>query len=279
MAEPQEEKLVSDQDPPAVAETASAKKGLSPLAWVGIGCLSIVVIGFLAFLALGFFLFQAGRELVEDATGSGSIAGFLEEMKENPAKTVAETMIRMNPELDAIATDDEAGTITFRNNRTGEEATLNFEDIAEGRFSMTTSDGEVSVAASADGAGGVTFSGPEGEVRFGASADLSDVPDWVPAYPGATEVQGMMHSTSAEGIVGAFTSKTSDGAQTVVDHFKALFEGQGYEIASESMTRTGDGAFGVVVGELAAEGRSINVVVIESAGETQVTINYNQKRQ
>ena len=80
-------------------------------------------------------------------------------------------------------------------------------------------------------------------------------------------------------IVGAFTSKTSDGAQTVVDHFKALFEGQGYEIGSESMTRTGDGAFGVVVGELAAEGRSINVVVIESAGETQVTINYNQKRQ
>ena len=217
---------MSNGAPPPDPRSAPAKKSLSPLAWVAIGCGGIVVVGFVVLL-LGVFIFQKGKAMVEDATGSGSVAEFLQDMQDNPAKATAETMIRMNPELDPVATDDEAGTITFRNNRTGEEATLNFEDIAEGRFSMTTSEGDYSIDASSEAEGGVTFRGPEGETRFGASADLSDVPDWVPAYPGATETQSTMHSTTADGFMGAFASKTSDDAQTVVDHFRQLFEDRG----------------------------------------------------
>ena len=214
--------------------------------------------------------------MVEEATGSGSVAEFLENMQDNPAKTAAETMTRMNPELDLVASDDVAGTISFRNTRTGEEATLSFEDIAEGRLSMTTSEGEVSIDASDQAAGGVTFSGPEGEIRFGATADLSGVPDWVPVYPGATDTQSMMHSETADGVMGALTGTTSDDLQAVVDHFKQVFEDQGYDIGSESVTTTGDRSFGAITGELAGEGRSINVVIVEDAGESQVTINYNQ---
>lgn len=269
---------MSNQVTPPVSGSAEEKKGLSPLAWVAIGCGGIIIVGFLVFFLLAIFIFQRGRAMVEDATGSSSISEFLEDMEDNPAKTAAETMIRLNPDLETVATDDEAGTITFRNNRTGEEATLNFEDIAEGRFSMTTSEGDFAIEADAAGAGGVTVTGPEGETRFGAGADLSDVPDWVPAYPRATETQGMMHSTTAEGVAGSFTSKTADDAQTVVAYFKELFEDQGYEIGSESMTRTGDGAFGTITGEL-GDGRSVNVVIIEGDGESQVTITYNQKRQ
>ena len=270
---------MSNGTPPPVPESAPAKKSLSPLAWVAIVVGCIVVAGFVVILLLGVFIFQKGRAMVEDATGSSSVTEFFEDMQNNPAKTAAETMIRMNPELRHVATDDEAGTITFRNDRTGEEATLNFEDISEGRFSMTTDEGDYSIDASDEPEGGVTFAGPEGETRFGANADLSDVPDWVPAYPGATDTQGTMHSTTANGVMGAFTSKGSDDAQTVVNHFKQLFNERGYEIGAESITRTGDGAFGAVTGELAGEGRSINVVIIENAGESQVTINYNQKKQ
>ena len=270
---------MSNETPQPSPETTPVKKGLSPLAWVAIGCGGIIVVGFVAIVLLGFFIFQRGRAMVEEATGSGSVSEFLEEMQENPAKATAETMIRMDPDLDVVATDDDAGTITVRNSRTGEEATLNFEDIAEGRFSMTTTEGDYSIDASGAAEGGVTVIGPEGETRIGASADLADVPDWVPRYPGATETQGTMNFTNADGVMGAFTSKTSDDAQTVVDHFKQLFEDRGYAIGTESMTRTGDGVFGTITGELASEGRSINVVIIEDAGESQVTINYTQKNQ
>jgi len=267
-----------NQAPPPVPGSAPAKKRMSPWAWLAIGCGGLVLICFLVFMALGVFVFKKGKEMVEEATGSSSLSEYVEEMKTNPAKTAAETMIRMNPELELVSTDDEAGTITFTNKKTGEESTLNFEDIAEGRFTMTTGEGEFSVDASSSGQGGVTIKGPEGETRFGASADLADIPTWVPVYPGATDLQGTMHSTSADGVMGAFTSKSSDDAQQVVDHFKQLFDDRGYKIGAESMTKTSDGAFGAITGEL-ADGRSINVVVIESAGESTVTINYNQKQQ
>ncbi len=264
--------------PPPVPGSTPANQGMSPWAWVAIGCGGIVIVGIVMVMALGFFAVKKGKEIVEEATGTDSFSEFVEDMKDNPAKALAETAIRTNPEFELVNTDDDAGTITFTNTKTGEEATLNFEDIAEGRFSMSTSEGEYRIDATDGGEGGVTFTGPEGEARFGASADLSDVPDWVPAYPGATDAQGTMHTSSADGIMGAFTAKSTDDAQKVVDHFKQLFEDQGYTIGGESMTRTGDTAFGGVNADL-GDGRSINVMIVQGEGNTQVTINYNQQKQ
>lgn len=270
---------MSNGVPPLMPPTAPPKKGLSPWAWVAIGCSGIVVVLVVVALAAGFFVLKKGKEMVEEATGSESFQEIAQNLKNNPTKAVAELMIRANPELDLISTDDEEGTITFRNTRTAKEATLHFEDVAEGRFSMTTSEGDYSIDATEGEETGVTFKGPEGETHFGASADLSNVPDWVPAYPDATDTRSLMHSFNADGIVGALSSKTSDNAQKVVDHFKMLFEDQGYKIGSVSMTKTGDGAFGAITGELSGQGRSINVVIIESSGKSQVTINYNEKKQ
>ena len=264
--------------PPPVPGSAPAKKGMSPWAWVAIGCGGIVVVGFIVFLALGMFVFNKTKEVVDEATGGKSLSEIAQEFQDNPAKAAAETAIRVNPDLELVSTDDEAGTITFTNTKTGEEATLNFEDIAEGRFSMTTGEGEYKIDATDGGeGGGITFSGPEGETRIGGSTNLSDVPDWVPSYPGLTEAQSSLHSTTAEGVMGAFTGKSSDDAQAVVDHFKQLFEDRGYTVGSESMTKTGDGAFGAISGEL-DDGRTINVVVIENNEGTSVTVNYNQTK-
>ncbi len=267
--------------PPPVPGSAPAKQGTSPWVWIAVGCGGLVVVGFLIFLALGFFVFNKTKEVVEETTGSGSISDFIKDVQENPSKTLAEAAVRANPDLELVSTDDEAGTITFTNTRTGEQATFNFEDIAEGRFSMTTDEGEYRVDANQDGEGegGFTFSGPDGqETRIGASADLSAVPDWVPRYPGMAETQSTLHSTTAEGMMGAFTGKSTDDAQQVVDHFKQLFEDKGWKIGGESMTRTGETAFGGINGDL-GDGRSVNVVIMESAGNTQVTINYNQAKQ
>ena len=258
---------------------------MSPWAWVAIGCGGLAVIVVVAFLALTFFAVKKGKEAFEEATGSESFQEMIQDLQDNPAKAAAKLAVGLNPELDVVSTDDEAGTMTIHNNKTGEEVTLNFEDIAEGRLSMTTSEGEYSIDASdagdgADGGeGGVVFKGPDGEARFGAGANLDDVPDWVPVYPGASETQGTFHSTTGTGVMGAFTAKTTDTPQKVLDHFKQLFGDQGYEIGAESMTKTGDASFGAITGEQAGQGRSINVVIMESQGATSVTINYNEKKQ
>ena len=264
--------------PGPVPTSTPPKKGMSPLAWVAIGCGGLMVVAFVGFLAVTAFVVKKTKDVVSEVTGSESLQDMVEGFKDNPVKTAAETMVRINPDLDLVESDDEAGTITFHNRKTGEEATVNFEDIAEGRFSVTTDEGDFSVDASQQADGGVTFKGPEGEARFGASADLSDVPDWVPAYPGATDIQSAMHSTTGDGMMGAVISKTSDEPQKVLDFYKEKFEELGYDIGSQSMTTTGQGAFGAITGEM-SDGRSLNVGIIRQAGETQVTTNYILKKQ
>lgn len=252
------------------------KKGLSTLAWVGIGCGGLVVVGLIAVFGLGFFAVQKGKEIVTEATGSDSFQDFVADMRDNPTKKAAETVIALDPDLEIISTDDEAGTLTFVNNKTGEEATLNFEDIAEGRFSMTTDEGEYRIDTTDGGEGGVTLTAPDGQqTRMGASTVLDDVPDWVPLYPDATSTESTYSAKSADGVNGIVTAKTADGAQKVVDHYKSLFERDGWTIGNQSMTTAGGGSFGSIGGEL--EGRTVNVSAAEQQGECQVTIHYNGK--
>ena len=268
--------------PPPQPGTAPAKKGLSPLAWIAIIVGGVVVLGMVGMVALGVFVFQRGREVVQEATGTESFSELAERLRDDPARVSAEMMVRANPELDLIETDDVAGTIAFLNNRTGEQATLNFADIAEGRFSMTTEAGDYTVDASADdivdGGGGVTLTGPDGVTRFGATASLDDVPAWVPVYPAGGEPQSTYQTQTGDSLSGALSTKTSDDAQTVIAYYRKVLEDAGYSIGAESMTKTGDGAFGAITGERREEEQSINVTVVQDAGGTQIMVNYSGGR-
>ena len=73
--------------------------------------------------------------------------------------------------------------------------------------------------------------------------------------------------------------KTGDSAQKAVDHFKEWFEDNGWKIGTQSMTSADGGSFGAINGELADEGKTLNVVIIEQRDESQVTITYNEKKQ
>ena len=266
---------MSDTTPTQPPPPASAKKGLSPLAWILIIIAVIGTVSVAGCFVVGVWVFRTGQEAVQEVAGDTSLGDFLEDLSENPARVGAEAIVRANPDLDLVSTDEAAGTITFRNNRTGEEATLNFEDIAEGRLSMTTAEGEVSIDGSeASRGGGVTLTGPEGTTRFGATSDLSDVPDWVLLFPGATDTQNAFQTTSGSRVSGAISGTTTDSAQVVIDYFAEELEDAGYAIVSRSMNQSPNGSLGAIAGELEAEGRTINVTAIEQGGETQVMVNY-----
>ncbi len=243
---------------------AQPKKGTSPWIWVAVGCGGLTLMAVLVVVAVvGFGMFKA--------------RDFLGDVRENPVRALAQLAIDSDPELEIVESDDEEGTFTVRNLQTGEIATLDFQDITEGKLTVTTEEGEVTLDATAsEEGGGVTLTGPEGETRIGASASLEDVPDWVPTFPDAEETVGSFQMTTPEGVGGMVAQETDEGIEDVLDWFKDWFDSEGYVVGGETVTTSSEGSLGSITAELTEEGRTIAVTVIESEDGTQVAINYNE---
>jgi len=239
-----------------------------------------LLIGLIAMVVLGVSIFNWGRGALEDATGERSLSDIVESLEDNPVQTMAETVIRMNPELELLSTDGDAGTITFRSNETGEEATLNFEDIARGRFTLTTSEGEVSVDASSAAAavgdsagGGVTFSGPDGQARLGGSISVDELPDWVPVYPGSGDVQVPYMTSTDAGQSGMLTGTTVDTPQQVADHYRDAFADNSFTVANESTTQSGTTEFTLI--SATGDDGTVNVTATrEGSEDTKLAIMF-----
>lgn len=242
---------------------STPKKGLSPLAWIAIGCGALALVFVVVSVALLGFGFFKAKQMVK-------------EIEANPAKATAEMMVKLNPELELVDSDDDAGTMTIKNVKTGETLTVDFEDVADGKISFSTKEGEMSIDASeGQEGGGVTFTGPDGEVRLGGS--LEKVPDWVPLYPGSSEGGGTYTSESEEEVTGLVVMKTSDDAATVLAYYEQHLAAEGYEIVQRSSTAAGEGTFATLQAEKADPGRTLIVSIVEQDGETQVNVNYTEK--
>ena len=189
--------------PPAAPPPApEKKKGLPPLAWVGIGCGALLVIALIVFVAGSMFVAKKVRDVAGD-------------FESNPAMAAAELAVRLDPNLELVESDQEAGTLTVRNKQTGEEMTFNLEQIEQGRLSVLTGEGEEKSFSVSQGEGGIEFTTEEGgstsRIQIGAGSD--EVPDWVPVYPGS-EPAGTYLATTAEGAKRESSSAATEDRST-----------------------------------------------------------------
>jgi hypothetical protein len=243
--------------------TQAEKKGLSPLAWIAIGCAGLVVIGILAVTVGGVFVARKAKDVIED-------------FEKNPAKAAAQAVVRFNPELEMVESDDEAGTMTVRNTRTGEVATLDFNEIAEGRFSWETAEGKVQLDVTDEEGGGLRMTTPEGEARIGGGAG-AQVPDWVPRYPD-TEIKGAYSSRSGEEESGAFSFETTDSPSEVLDSLQERLEDEGYEVTRQTYEAAGQEPQGSLSAERADAQRTITVVATRQGSTTTAAVTYSGRQ-
>lgn len=238
------------------------KKGLGPLAWVGIGCGCLLV-------ALVVTFFVAGAFLVR------TLKGFIGEVEKNPAMAAAKAIVKMNPDLEAVSVDEANGTMTVRNTKDGKVLTLSFEDIKNGKFSIKDEAGkEVTFSAEGKGdKGGLTVEGPDGKTVFGVGANAANAPSWVPRYPGAT-IEGNFAADTPEGKGGSFTARTSDDVGRVIDFYKRELEAAGLKVTTTRVDGA-DGPAGTVSGE--SEKRSATVMVGRDGSGTQAIVTYSDK--
>ena len=170
-----------------------------------------------------------------------------------------------NPDLEIIDRNDEKQSVTVRNKQTGEEVTVNLEDIEQGRIEWISNGERVTFEADQD-SGGLTMTSDQGTVTYGSN---SKVPDWVPAYPGSDFVP--THHSLANGVVtGQVSFQTGDATTDVVAHYEKVLVEKGWE-------RTQKSELGEVIYIYFAKGESETIMInVGSDGtDTRGAITYS----
>ncbi len=72
------------------------RKGLGTLAWIGIGCGVLLVVVVIALAVTSWFVVGKARQVAVDVEG-------------NPALAAARMIVKLNPELEEVEVDQDAG--------------------------------------------------------------------------------------------------------------------------------------------------------------------------
>ena len=237
------------------------KKGMSPWAWVAIGCGGLIVVFAIVVSLSGMFLAKKAADFVED-------------VQENP-EAAAEMLIKMNPDLELVESDRDAGTITIREKDSGEVITVNYEDIKEGKLTFETDEGEMTFSASEDSEEGLFTVTTDGEetMRVGSS-DMDSLPDWVPVFPGGTTT-GTYSATTPDGVSGSFQLTSSESVDDVLAFYVEQFEDDEWSVQKTEYSGP-DGKGGQVIASV--EDRTVMVILSTSEEGTQAMVNYNDSQ-
>jgi hypothetical protein len=202
------------------------KKGLSPLAWIGIGCGGLLLIGAVVLSVGGYFAVKTASDFVGD----------------NPAAAAAEALVRLNPELELVDSDRETGTITVRHTPTGEVATVNYSQLEQGGLTFGNGQGEeVRIQSNVSGDGGpISITGSNGtSMSIGGSGAAVEVPDWIGVYPGPkTDVGG--YAATADGKRSGIYSFGTNDAGAALSYYEGRLEALGLEANRSSFSGGGN---------------------------------------
>ncbi len=212
----------------------------SPLVWILVAVLGLFVLGFVA--VVGTTLFVART------------------VARNPAAAAARLAALANKNMDVVSENDNAGTITLRDRRTGKTVTMSFDQARGGKFSMSAvgDDGKTATLDFGGGGGG-------------------KLPSWVPAYPGSSpqfNVTARGDGGNGSGEGGNFTFTTSDEGA----HVLQFYEDKAKELGMTVKLNTTTADAGMVIATDEANQRTLTAIVGSSGGSTTANITYGSKR-
>ena len=261
------------------------KKGISGLAIAGFGCGGLIVI----ILIVGFIFVGKACNMVQEYAG---------DISKNPAKAAAMIVLKMNPDLEVISTDDTKNEATIKIKNTGETYTMSFDDIADGKLTMRDSSGqEISIDGSKVGSEGkVVIKGKDGEeavidgsgekngqmkikskngeVTIGG-ASISDLPAWVPVYPGAASNQGAgMRNENNGAVNGAIALESTDPVAKIKAFYEEQLKTAGFKVESNEISADGKQTI-ILNGTNDSTTSKVNVMATTEAGKTAVMLNYS----
>jgi len=175
-----------------------------------------------------------------------------------------------------VSFDDAKGTLVIRDKKTGKTLTLDVDQAERGKIVFRGENGEEMTfeASGDDETGSINIKTKEGTASFGAGAS-SDLPSWLPAYPGAT-VQGNFSARGAEGHGGSFGFSTEDSLQRVIRFYENALRNAGLRIETNPIIANGNVSMSVIAADEDKK-RTATVQAVEADGKTQVTVVFSSK--
>ena len=252
------------QSPPPPGAPPPPKKGMGPLAWIGIGCGVIILIGIIV-MGAGAYLFKTK---------------VVDPLKNNPSLAAAKLVVQASPDLELVNEDAKTQTLTVHNKKTDETVVVSLDDNKNGRFKFSSNGkGASSVDFSQQGISVKTQDEKGKESTFVAGAGApKDLPAWLPTYPGAA-VQGGFSPKSAEATVQTFGLTTSDSPEKVLAFYQDQLKNNGLTVLQPTTTAVGgQTTIGTLTADSPDKKRHVQIVVQAlGGGKTQASINYEEK--
>jgi hypothetical protein len=219
----------------SAAPVPGPPKKVNPLIWILVAIVGLILVAGITVVVGGFYVAR--------------------EFASNPAAGAAKLLAASNPDIEIVSTDDETGTVTFREKSSGKTVTLNFDQLKDGK---------------------ITFSedGQQGAVSLGGEATL---PDWLPNYPGSTP-QSAVSMQGADGGAAVLSFTTRDRMEDVAKFYENALREAGIKVSSTIATTDGDAKGGMVGGESPDKKRSASITLSSSSDGVKVAVMFKDQK-
>lgn len=247
------------------------KKGLSPLAWVGIGCGTIVVLGIIVVVALGGYAIHKVRQAGLDPTM----------WQKNPTMAAAKLITTMNPDVEVLSTDEDAQTLTLRNKKTGETVTVNWKDIKDGKLKFSDSKGKEATISmktpdSKSGTGSMEMKSSSGNFKMSVGSDANQLPAWIPKYKDAVPA-GVTVISSDKGSTGGYSISVTDSVDDVANFYNDELKGKDFKVSRNDMTMNGKKTVTLYGSTDSGKGMTV-IVSTGDDGKTNAAITFSEEK-
>lgn len=259
------------QMPPQAPPGQPQQKKKSPWGCILIGCAVIVVLALVGGGGLVWYGWHKAKQM-----------GFDPKLwQENPTAAAAKMVATVNPDVEVVATDKDAQTITLKNKKTGQTITVDLEEIKEGKIRFFDDEGKaatisVETEEGDDSSGTLKMETSDGSLSM-ASGKAAKLPDWVPAYKDMEpEHVGTLGGES--GLTGGYSATVADDAETVGAWFEDKLKADGFTVKKTTMT-TDNRLMVMLNGQKDNGSRSVIVSVAAEDSGCKFSVTFAEKKQ
>lgn len=250
-------------------------------------------------IVLGFFVLVGGCVAACVYYAAKKTKEYSAASEKNPQLAAVTLIATMTPDIQIVSKDENAGTITLRNKKTGEVTTIDTSQYTTKNIGKAVEQFSKGLAVptptpESDSSSSTTTAQAEREeaienregdepaekISVAQSAALNNTlkkfPPAVTAYPGGTTVEATLNSFGGV-TAGSYGFTTKDSTEKVVNYYEEKLKSAGYTIATKSSDTNQYGQVTQLVAVHSDPEASFTISAEARAHDVRATINIGQK--